>query len=415
VRHGGDRPCAPCGWLLATPPVRGFLVVLATALVLRVAAVWLVGVHPPIGDEICYRYAIKWAWLGHTWPFCLACRPPGYGLFLHWLSLGGLDPFGLLVAQALISALTLVPLWVFGRRWLGERATVAACWLVALYPPFVAYAVLFMSETLYLAVFLAAIALLARPNASRGAHLAAGLALATATLVRSAGKVFLPIAVLWLLLVPWWPRRERAVRAGLLVLGLAVPFGLWTVRNAVVYGELIPADCQTMYNLWQGNPPPGMGFMDVARAYYAHSRSPSEREAYARERALEVIRPAPLRWLLRKVREQLPRLFGWRHDTYGYFLEQRFGPVPAWLPGTVRSVEGVMWVGIGVGGLLGLLLMRSDPRRTLVLLFGITAIAGHVVAFGVPRHRFPFVPFLALGVGSLLFRERGGARRPPPA
>lgn len=386
---------------------------LSAALALRVAVVWLVGVHRPVSDEICYRHAIKWGQLGIIWPFCLECRPPGYGLFLHWLTLARLDLFAILIAQAVVSALTLVPLWILGRRWVGERATLVACWLVALYPPLVVYAALFMSETLYVFLFVAALALLARPGAGRAAHAAAGFTLAAAILVRSAGKIFIPIALLWLLLVPWWSRRERAVRAGLMALGLIVPFAFWTARNAVVHGEFIPADCQTMYNLWQGNAPPGMGFMDVAKEYYGHSRSPSEREAYARERALEAIRPAPVQWLLRKIRQQMPRAFGWRHDTTGYFVLGRLGPAPPWLPIAVRWVESSLWVVIGVAGLVGIVLMGSDPRRTLIVLIGLASIATHVIAFGVPRHRFPLVPLLALGVGWLLFRERPVP--PPPA
>lgn len=386
--------------------MRRLLSVLSTALALRVAAVWMVGVRPPISDEICYRYAIKWARLGIVWPFCLECRPPGYGLFLHWLSLAGLDLFGLLLVQAVLAGLVLVPLWIFGRGWVGERATLVACWLVALYPPFILYAVLFMSETLYLFLLLAAFALLARPDAGRAGHFAAGLVLAASILVRSAGKIFVPFALAWLLLVSWWPRRERLVRVALVVIGLALPFGCWTARNLDVHGEFIWADCQSWYNFWQGNPPPGMSFMDVAREYYGHSRSPSEREAYARERALEAVRPAPGRWLLHKAATQLPRAFGWRHDSYGWFLKGRLGAVPDWLPGVVRAVEGWMWVVLGVGGVVGLLLMGPDPRRSLVLLFGVATIATHVLAFGVPRHRFPLVPFLALGVGWLCVRER---------
>lgn len=382
------------------------------ALALRILAVWLVGVHPAVSDEICYQHALKWGRLGIVWPFCLECRPPGYGLFLHWLSLARLDLFAILIVQAVVSALTLVPLWIFGRRWLGDRATLVACWLVALYPPFVVYAVLFMSETLYVFVFTAAIALLARPDAGRAGHWLAGFTLAVAILVRSAGKIVIPITVLWLLLVPWWSRRERALRAALFALGLAVPFGFWTARNAVVHGEFIPADCQTMYNFWQGNPPPGMKFMDVAKVYYAYSPSPSAREAYARARALEAIRPAPVRWFLRKMKAQLPRAFGWRHDTTGYIVLGRLGRVPGWLAQALRWTESWMWVVIGAGGLAGIVLMGSDPRRTLIVLIGLAAATTHVIAFGVPRHRFPLVPFLALGVGWLVSRARGPSRQP---
>lgn len=396
-------------------PLKRLVAIVAGAFALRLSALLAVGVQPPMGDEVCYRFACKWGQLAIKWPFCLECRPPGYPLFLRLLTWLGVELgpltheqalWGSLFVQTLVSALTLVPLWVFGRRWVGERATLVACALVALYPPLVLHAILFMSETLYVFLFLAAVALVARPEAGRAGHFAGGLALAAAILVRSAGKAFIPLTVLWLLVTPWWERRERMVRAGLLLAGLALPFGFWTVRNALVYGELITADCQTMFNLWQGNPPPGMKFMAVAKVYYAHSDSPTEREAYARERALERITAAPFSWAVRKVREQLPRGFGLRHDSMGYFVTGRLGEVPPWFKETVRRIETWMWVLIAVPGLLGLALVGSDPRRTLIVLLGLASIATHVIAFAVPRHRLPLVPFLALGAGWLCFRDR---------
>ena len=47
--------------------------------------------------------------------------------------------------------------------------------------------------------------------------------------------------------------RDQAVLVGPLLLTI-VP---WTIRNAVVYRELIPIDCLSMQSLWQGNNPDG--------------------------------------------------------------------------------------------------------------------------------------------------------------
>jgi 4-amino-4-deoxy-L-arabinose transferase-like glycosyltransferase len=378
--------------------------VVTGALLLRLVPVWL---NPlvPISDESSYLLAVHHPSLGVAWPFTLECRPPGYPLFLRSLALLGLGRRDYLVVQALLSALTLVPLFVFGRRWIGERAALAAAVLLAVYPPFILYSSLFMSETLFVFLLVTAIALIARPDAGRAGHLGGGLVLAGALLVRSAIKLFVPITLLWVLACPWWPRRERFVRVGLLVLGLTVPFGLWTVRNAVVHGELITADCQTMFNIWQGNARPQLQFYDVARLYYGHSESPSAREAFAREKIIEAIRPAPIAWAIRKTIEQVPRLLGPRHETRSFWTVGRLYTVPDWFISAVTGFESAAWLFMAVAGLAGLVLAAPDPRRTLVLLLGGTTVVTGIVAFALARHRFPMVPFLALGAGLLLFRE----------
>jgi 4-amino-4-deoxy-L-arabinose transferase-like glycosyltransferase len=389
-------------------------VLVLVALALRLAVVLSAGPPNPaaglgrggfVFDEMGYLFGRKHAKLDTVWPYNLECRPPGYPLFLRALTLAGVDVPGALVVQALLSALVLVPLFVLGRGWVGERAALAACALVALYPPFVIYATVFMSETLFVFLLVTAFALLARPNASRGAMLGAGLTLAAATLTRSVIKLFVPLAVVWLLLSPWWGRGERLVRVGLLVLGLATPFALWTARNAAVYGEFIPADCQSMYNLWLGNRSAGMRFMDVALAYYPYSKSPSVREAFAREQALATIHPAPTAWAIRKLTTQLPQLVGPRHDTRQYFARQRLGYQPAWFKSAVLTFEGALWLVVATGGIAGLTLAAADPRRTLVLLLSVTVVATHLISFALARHRFPLVPFLALGAGFVLYRE----------
>jgi 4-amino-4-deoxy-L-arabinose transferase-like glycosyltransferase len=384
--------------------VRPLGYVVAGALALRLVAVSAVPLSP-ISDESSYLLAALHPSLGVAWPPSLECRPPGYPLFLRALALVGLGWRDYLVVQAILSALTLVPLFVFGRRWVGERAALAAAVLLAVYPPFLVYSSLFMSETLFVFLLVTALALIARPEAGRAGLLGGGLVLASALLVRSAIKLFVPITFVWVLCCPWWPRRERLVRVGLLALGLGVPFGLWTVRNAVVHGELIAADCQTMFNIWQGNARPQLQFYEVAQVYYGHSSSPSAREAFARHKVLEAIRPAPITWAVRKTVEQVPRLLGPRHDTRSFWSVGRLLPVPPWFVSAVSAFESAVWLFIAVAGLAGLVLAAPDPRRTLVLLLGAATVVTGIVAFALARHRFPMVPFLALGAGLLLGRE----------
>jgi hypothetical protein len=344
-------------------------------------------------------------------PF-VECRPPGYLLFLYGIGRFGTDARWLLSVQALVSALVLVPLVALGRAWVGWRATLVAAGIVTVYPVHVGYSALFMSETLYVTLLLVALALLFRPGAPRSITTVAGLVFAAACLVRGVPTPFIAVVLLWAVAGGWWDVREGVRRAGAFALGLALVLGPWTARNAVVFGEFIPTDCQTMYNLWQGNNPAGGWNLALARRYHAHSTSPAVREAWAREKVLDHVLRDPASWAAEKVTGQVPHLLGGMDAFHRNLLRRdRFGELSARGEAGVAALSTAAWLLVGTLGLAGLVLLPSDRRRTLVLLFGAFVVCVHVVGFAHARHRLPLEPLLALGIGVVLVR-RAGAWQP---
>jgi hypothetical protein len=316
--------------------------------------------------------------------------------------------------QALVSALALVPLVALGRAWVGWRATLVGAAIVAVYPVHVGYSALFMSETLYVTVLLAALALLFRRDAPRWITTAAGVAFAAACLVRGVPTPFIAVVLLWAVAGGWWDIREGVRRAGAFALGLALVLGPWTARNAVVFGEFIPTDCQTMYNLWQGNNPSGGWNLALARRYRGHSTSPAAREAWAREKVLDHVLRDPTAWAAAKVTVQVPHLLGGMDASHRTLLRRdRFGELSARGEAGVAALSTAAWLLVGTLGLAGLILLPSDPRRTLVLLFGAFVVCVHVVGFAHARHRLPLEPLLALGVGVILVRPAGAWQLTP--
>ena len=401
----------------APPPRFAWMVtgLVALALLVRLAVVFAVG--PPsllVHDELAYRWGTEGAAPWKRWLPFIECRPPGYLLFLHGLSRLHGDARWLLSVQALVSALAIVPLVALGRAWVGWRAALVAAAILALYPLHVGYAALFMSETLYVTLLLTALALLFRRDAARGVTIAAGVAFAAACLVRGVPTPFIAVVLLWAMLGGWWDGREGVRRAGAFALGIVLLLGPWTARNVAVIGEPIVTDCQTMYNLWQGNNAVGWNQV-LARRYWEHSTSPTEREAFAREKVLAYVGRDPVGWIRQKVHDQMPMLFGRADVIHGRLLSRdRFGALSERAEATLLGASRLAWLFVGALGIAGLILLPRDPRRTLVLLFCAFVVCVHVIGFARERHRLPLVPWLALGVGVMLVRPTG-AWQPTPA
>ncbi|MDQ5825237.1 MAG: glycosyltransferase family 39 protein [Chloroflexota bacterium] len=345
-------------------------------------------------------------------------RPPVYVLFL-----GGLFALGggsyhyptVLLAQSLISAVSLLP---FG--WLAAevRGRAAARWtlaLGALYLPFVLFAGLLVSETLFLLLFgLALLALwrgrraLVVEGQSRRAYLwlaGAGVLLGCATLTRSTALLFVFIAALWLLLsLPrTWTLRWWAIPAVLLVLvGLATLLP-WTVRNYAAYHRFIPVDTTGGYNLWLAS----LGVRDEPRMQDELRRieGQGERQDYAFSRAWETIGADPAAFAGKGLKESLdlwkPLLSAEENAVRGY----PSGRVPAWHLAFLLIFDNVLYVAILLFAVAGLALSKPTPLKWLTLGWVLLWVLMSFVFFAVTRFRMPVVasllPWAAVGITTL--------------
>src|SRR5690606_13389525 len=87
---------------------------------------------------------------------------------------------------------------------------------------------------------------LARPATARAALLC-GVALGIGTLIRPALVVFLPLAVLLLII------RRQPYTLAVLALGTIVVVGPWTVRNYAHHGRLMFVASEGGVTFWTGN------------------------------------------------------------------------------------------------------------------------------------------------------------------
>jgi Dolichyl-phosphate-mannose-protein mannosyltransferase len=220
------------------------------------------------------------------------------------------------VLGCLLGTLSVYLTYLLTRQvWNDVKSAIFSAGIVALHPSLVIYSTLLLTETLYivllLGLFLAAVRFLRLPLLPNAALL--GIAGGLASLTRPVAFGFFPV-VLGLL---YWlsggrTMRGLAVAAGFFLLVLAP----WTIRNAVVLGELVPVATGGGSSLLTGNNPYATGTWRVEPGFdewfdrSARSQgvadpvslSETERSSVSARMALNFIRSDPARalWLALK-------------------------------------------------------------------------------------------------------------------
>jgi hypothetical protein len=169
-------------------------------------------------------------------------RPPGYPAFLAAVTLGHPDRIAVAkVANAVLGAFAAVLIGALAARILRRRSVaIAAGAAAALCPTQALITTDVQSEPLFLLLLLCAgyLLLSAADRPSTNLALASGAFLAAAALTRSSG-----LALALLLIAPLWdqryPFRARIHVAAAAGAGFLLALGPWTLRNALVFHELI--------------------------------------------------------------------------------------------------------------------------------------------------------------------------------
>jgi hypothetical protein len=183
-------------------------------------------------------------------------RPPGYAFFLAVATFGhpeniALDKLAGATAGSLAAPLlALLSARIFRRRGLALATGVAA----ALHPAFVYVSSDVQTETIFLPLLLAAGYLLLASTDRPSANLAlcAGVLLAGAALTRPSALALAPL-FLAPLLDRRWPARARAHIAGAALLGMSLGLAPWTIRNYLLFHEIIPISDEAGASFFDGN------------------------------------------------------------------------------------------------------------------------------------------------------------------
>ncbi|HEX5065011.1 MAG TPA: glycosyltransferase family 39 protein [Myxococcota bacterium] len=407
--------------------------VAAAARILYVRSVWPhAAVRYPVLDCLAYH---DWAlsilagdWQGTR----VYYQDPLYPFFLAGLyALFGPDTLGVLIAQALLGAASVVVIAALAREIGGDAAGLVAGVLAAVYQVFFFFEALLLKGTLAVFVFSTALLLVAR--ASRGGSpwrwLAPGFLLGLGCLLRPNALLFAPVLAFFAWRAPAAQTRARGAAAALALAGVAAAVGPVALRNTIVGGDFVLLNSQGGQNFYIGNfrgnasgifvAPPFLradpryeeeDFRREAEREVGRELRPSEVSRYWMRRGLDEIAADPAHFARHLARKLV--VFANAHEvadneSYEFFANHVSGflrwPLPGWGALLPLALAGFA------------LAWRRREAQPLIAFFAVYA-AGLLPFFILSRLRLPLVPVviafaaLALVQGPALLRRMPRAR-----
>lgn len=320
--------------------------------------------------------------------------PAGYPMFLR--------PFFLLfegdaalraaqIGQAALGAWTCVLLYRLGRRIHSRLAGLAAAVACCFFPHFLFFSSAYMSEGLFIPLYLQALLCLmhARGRRSRSLYIA-GILCGAGALVRPVVASLAPAVI---------PacRRDRTTLKGssaslaLFVAGLATIVGPWALRNWIAYGHFVLIAPNDGFNLFIGNHPEAVGRFNMPESeeldpWLARRTQYGEAWDFAKED------PVGLLFIVgaRKWHAFWEFLQPWPLSTSDaqLFVGEGFFPVVSW-----RMVLAAGLLGAGM------LLAAGRARWWITPACFASYVAFYMIFFGNSRFRLPSEAFFVLWTG----------------
>ena len=376
------------------------------------------------------RMGVQGHWDGGDAPFW---QPPLYPYFLGFLYALFTPGYYLpRLVQAAISACNCVLLYLLGCRLFSHCLGLAAAIAAALYGPLVFFTGEFLPPPL--ALFFDLLLLLTLPWAMAGRPrrlLVPGFCLGLAALAVANILLFLPAALLWVIVVrralPW---PQRLLNALPLLLGASLVIAPVTLRNYLIGDDLVLISSNGGINFYLGNNanyeetiriPPGPAW----RALVSQPRTEagltraSDQSAYFFTRSWDFISAEPRAWLLLLFHKTY--LF-WHGEEIGrnqdLYYARNFSPLLSLLlwKEIIAFPFGVVAPLALLG--MGLACCNRGQRRAeidLLLLYIVVYTLSVILFFPTARYRLPIVPplllFAAYAVSALYCLGRGRAAK----
>jgi 4-amino-4-deoxy-L-arabinose transferase-like glycosyltransferase len=356
-----------------------------------------------------YYYPLAEKILAGAYPDGYIIRPPLCPLYLAAVfRIFGVGFLPVLMVSALVRGGLVAGVALLGRRLVSPAAGLAAGFVIAVYPMLVFTYTRFVSEIVYVPLFVLSFWFLEKAVASERPRdfAAAGALSGVASLARSTSLFFTVAVAAWLVArksgTGRFSRRNFVSAALLVGIMLAVIFP-WTARNAVVHKALILVDNSSAYNLWLMTS--GKQVREATKEWESWGgQAERQREGYARW--LEHLRSDPA-FHFKRMATTIPKLFdpSGQPDAYALSMIMR-GTIPRENPAlrtTLKIAAPVVFWLLMAGGLVGLaILEKSAARRNLFILTVVYFVLLHATSLARPRFLLPLGAVLAPYAGGLI-------------
>ena len=368
---------------------RALLTIMTLGLLLRIAAAyWLPNQSAALPDIITYRESAAQLLANGLMisPFQMPLYPLFIVLFGQWQA----------AADIAVSAITIwlvyaLALDIFADR-LAANFAALAC---ACYPPLIFFAVVGLSETLFIALILTTFLLWYRGN------FAAAALFAVLTILTRPIFDIAPIFIVYFSLVI---HRHSLVRTLKHLIVYAVIYGVllapWWAHNYRRYGEFVRLTAGAGYTLYAGNNPlntsgGGNIGVDFKIDDFSHYKNDADRDRAMGKAAYGYIVGHPARFF---------ELAGLK-----FIRIWRLWPVNA-AYASMRNIviSALTFIPVLLLSGLGLWLGRGRLRQlSPILIFGLLYTMAYMVLVGTMRYRLPLEPFLLILAGFAVSKVTG--------
>ena len=376
------------------------LAILFAAFALRMMAAIIVPDQSPIlGDAIAYREAGKSLWANGQlnalyfmplYPALVAILGPGWPQ--------------LFIDIALSTALVWLIYELTDAIFADKRAAVLAATFAAIYPYFIFYSIVGLTETLFMVLLLAAYV-----SWYRNAYIAASVFSVLAILTRPILDLLAPILILYFALAIHGLSIKAAMKYLAIYAGIyCILMAPWWLHNYKAYLSFVRLNLGSGIALYSGNNPlnqtGGMDYnLQTSVAPFDEIANPVDRDKALQRAALNYIKEDPKRFLIQVVKRF-----------------QRF-----WLPWPqTQAYSGSLYKIISFCSFVPVLLLalafvifygRANFRRIAPLLLFIVYLNSlHLVFPASLRYRLPLEPFLIVlaAAGAVRFADRWSQEKP---
>ena len=377
-----------------------------------ISIIWSVYFRSPeLRFDENYYYPLAQGIVGGAYEDGYVIRAPLYPLFLAGLFKVGGDGFtAVLIVQSIIRGLVVAGVAYMGRKYVSGAAGLVAAGLLTIYPSMISVYMSFLTEVIYIPLFLVSFYLVDRASAAErtGDAAKAGVASGLAALARSTSFFLTVVFAAWFAIMK--SRGGRLSRPGfgravILIVAMLAVISPWTVRNAVVHKGFIPIGDDVAFNLYLITS--GMRIRQASSEWQSWGTHPErQREAYARWLAYLKDDPA---FHLKRLGVVLPRVFSasWASPVRQLSTlqtEDEPREIPA-LKAVFSALHPLILYIIMIGGLAGLLALEKDGRRrTLVLIVVVYFILLHGMTLARSRFMLPLACVMAVYSGGLIVR-----------
>lgn len=335
---------------------------------------------------------------------------PVYPAFLGAIyTLAGHNVDAARAVQAAVSTLLLFPLFTITRWTFGRSAALAATGLTAVYPAFIVYSGMLLTEALSTTLLVVAIwaVLWASRDDRAGRWVLAGVVMGLVILLRAE---VLPLAGMAAAIVLWrTPMRRTTVILALYVAIIAATMAPWVWRNYRVFNRFIPVSAHEGDTLWitvKGWTE--WRFDDPELRALVRGRSYLEQQDAFHAAAVREILSHPMQVALTRLK-RFPDFWLSGHTGYVAGFTESFADYRASgavLPPVVKASLLALNTALIVAGLIGIARAFTRPGPpspdVLLLVAPIVCIATvHLVLFAAPRYQVPMMPFMLVFAGSL--------------